>query len=1079
MRRFLSLFTMLMLCGVFAFAQTRVVSGKVTDKSSGSPVPFASVKVKGTRLGLSADATGAFSIKVKDGDVLEISGSGFKTLEVPVGSSTVLNISLEGNSELKEVVVTSAFQIKRTQRSTTSNVQAVSGESVNTIRQANVNNALAGKVAGLQVRSQSVVALDGGASIRLGGESGLNSGGNVLYVVDGTQMPNANDISPDDVEDYNVLQGPAATALYGPAGQNGVIVITLKKARKLSNGIGLEVNTGMQFDRLYILPNYQNSYAGGSQSDMIKYTYKAGDPIGWKALDGKYYTNYDDDASWGPRMVGQEYIPWYAWYGGSEYAYKTAKLTPQPTNSADYYNTGVTSNSNINFSKAADNYNIRASYSNLDVKGLIPNSTLKRNMLTLTSGIDLNSHFTLNANINYVTQNVNGTFGQGYSNQTTGSFNSWFHRNLDMGIMKELRGLTTPDGILASWNHNNPGVYSASAPVKFFGGNYWYNPYTYMDYLKNTNHRDRLYGNVALTYKVNSDLSFKVTYRKAQNTTFSEGITSSILEKSATQTGLKAGYSVGQTNWNKENFEGVASYSKKFNDFSLNANAGFDFFNELYRSVNSSTNGGLSVDNLYTLANSKNPITYGSSLVKDKYRAIFATATFGFRNYLFVDGTAREDYFSTLPADKNGIFSKSAGVSFVFSDLLKKSLPFLSYGKIKASWGEIPGTLGDYTNFYGAYNYPGALYGIGTAQWNGNILTSVPNSLTDPAIHGAVAIEKNIGLELSFLKSRVGFTVNYRQKITKDFPYSVAISGTSGIGAKIVNTGEVDQNNIDVTFNAKPLWFNNLQWELNSTFSKNIKNTVVSIAPGVDKVAISAGAAFSGITPPKAYIGTNLRWGSLIGGGYKLAANGKPLLDASGLYIADPNVNFGSVLPDYTGGVQNTITLFKNFEARVNIDYQVGGKFFSLSDMWGSFSGLTARTATLNDKGNPIRDAVADGGGVHVFGVDQTSGKDVDYYVEAQDYFHGLVNRNVFNDFIYDLTFVKLRELSFGYKVPVSKLAMGKFIKNLTFSIVARNPILIYAKTKDFDPSEITSVYGEDGQFPGTRSVGFNLKVGF
>ncbi|MCB0710686.1 MAG: hypothetical protein KDC15_15035, partial [Chitinophagaceae bacterium] len=183
--------------------------------------------------------------------------------------------------------------------------------------------------------------------------------------------------------------------------------------------------------------------------------------------------------------------------------------------------------------------------------------------------------------------------------------------------------------------------------------------------------------------------------------------------------------------------------------------------------------------------------------------------------------------------------------------------------------------------------------------------------------------------------------------------------------------------------------------------------------------------------------------------------------------------------PDYTGGVQNTITFFKNFVANINIDYQVGGKFFSLSDMWGAYSGLTARTAVLNDKGNPIRDDVADGGGVHVFGVDETTGKDVDMYVNAKDYFSGMVSRNVFNDFIYDLTFVKLRELSIGYKLPVDKMGLSKFLNNATFSITARNPWLIYAKTKDFDPSEITSIYGEDGQYPGTRSFGFNLKLGF
>lgn len=1078
MRRFLSLFTMLMLCGALAFAQSRVVTGKVTD-TDGNPVSFASVKIKGSNTGVSADANGAYSIRVKPGDVLVISGASFTTTEVPVGTQNIISTVLEksNTNELKEVVVTSAFNTKRTQRSTTSNAQVVTGEAVNTIRQTNVNNALAGKVAGLQVRSQSVASLDGGASIRLGGEGGLSSG-SVLYVVDGTQMPNANDISADDVEDYTVLQGPAASALYGPAGQNGVVVITLKKGKR-NNGIGLEVNTGVQFDKIYVLPNYQNSYSGGSNSDMIKYSYKAGDPAGWKALDGKYYHNYDDDASWGPRMVGQEYIPWYAWYPGSEYSFKTAKLTPQPSNAADYFNTGVTTNTNVNFSKATDNYNIRASYSNLDVKGLLPTSSLKRNMLVLNASLDLNAHFTFSTNINYVTQNTNGIFDQGYSNSTTGSFNSWFHRDLDMNIMRELQYLTNSDGTLASWNHGNPSATSNNATV--LKGNYWYNPYSFQNNKINYAHRDRLYGNVALTYKVNNDLRVKLTYRKAQNITDNEAFTTTMLEKSATQTGEKASYGVGQTNWNKQNIEGLISYDKKFKSLSVGINAGFDLFSETYKTVSASTADGLTIDNLYTLSNSKGKVAYGSSYIKDKYRALFATAVLGWRNMIFVDGTARQDYFSTLPANDNAIFSKSIGASFVFSDLLRKSLPFISYGKLKASWGEVPGALGAANSFYGAYAYPGSLYGVGADQWNGNILSGTPNGQTDPAIHGAVAVQKDYGLEMSFLKNRVGFTVLYKQRVTKDFPYAVSITGTSGITTKTINTGEIDQKSFDATLNVKPIWAKNLQIEINSTFSKIISNKVVSIAPGIESFTLGggAGAAFSGIPTPVVKLGVGLPWGSIIGGGYKLAPNGKPIIDASGLYISDPAVNFGSVLPDYTGGVQTTITFFKNFVANINIDYQVGGKFFSLSDMWGSFSGLTARTAVLNDRGIPIRDPVANGGGVHVYGVDETTGKDVDMYVGAKDYFAGLVNRNIFNDFMYDLTFVKLREFSLGYKIPVSKLSIGKYIKNATFSVTARNPWLIYAKTRDFDPSEITAVYGENGQYPGTRSLGFNIKLGF
>jgi hypothetical protein len=215
----------------------------------------------------------------------------------------------------------------------------------------------------------------------------------------------------------------------------------------------------------------------------------------------------------------------------------------------------------------------------------------------------------------------------------------------------------------------------------------------------------------------------------------------------------------------------------------------------------------------------------------------------------------------------------------------------------------------------------------------------------------------------------------------------------------------------------------------------------------------------------------------LIGGGKKYI-DGLPVVDASGNFIKEENKKFGSVLPTYTGGVQNSLT-YKAFTLNINIDYQHGGKFFSLSDMWGSYSGLLARTATINDKGNPIRDAVADGGGVKVVGITESK-TPVDLYMDAQTYFHSMVSANVYDDFIYDLTFVKLRELSLGYKLPLQKWGnISKHVQSASISLVARNPWLIYATTRDFDPSEISNTYGENGQFPGTRSFGFNLRLGF
>ncbi len=1075
MRRFLSLFTMLMLCGVLAFAQSRVVTGKVVD-IDGNPISFASVKVKGTTTGVSADANGAYSIRVNPNAVLEISGASFKTTEVPVGTQTVLNTVLEkgAGTDIKEVVVTSAFGIRRTGRSTSANVQNLTGDQVNTIRQTNVTNALAGKVAGAQVRSQSVAKLGAESVVRLRGENGLGVGGGALYVVDGTIMPSGADINPDDIEDYSILQGPAAAALFGPDGANGAIVMTLKKAKKGAKGIGLELNMGIQFDNVYIVPDYQNSYAGGANGDLALYTYKPGQPIGWKALDGKYYHDYSDDASWGPRMVGQEYIPWYAWYPGSEYAFKTAKLTPQPTNVRDFWETGVTRTTNVAFSKATDNLNLRASYTNLDIKGITPNEYLKRHTLNVNATAELSSRFTLGVNFNYIAENTNTESDDGYSNQSTGSFGQWFHRDLDMNKMRELRTLTSPEGVFASWNKNNPDAYDAANPRRSWGGNYWYNMYQYFDNINNSIRRDRLFGDVSLTYKINNDLKVKATYRKQQLTTNQEVIYKSELEASANQMSFNpyegnafAAYGVNNTFSDRQNYEGLLMYSKKIKSFQVNAQGGFDVLKTKFRGVNANTLGGLSAPGLYALANSKNNINYGNQRTQFQRRSLFVRADIGFRNYLFIEGSYRRDYTSSEPAE-NYIDSKSGGLSFVFSDLIKNAVPFISYGKIRGSMGQLLNTLGIYQL--------NSTYAIGTQQWNGNILTSVPGNLVDPALQGAVNTEKEIGLEMRFLKNRIGFNVTYWDRTNKDFPVNVTVDQSTGYNFISKNAGEISKKGWDIQGFIKPIQSKNLAWEISATWGYLVKNEVVSIFGDIKRLNLATGA-FSGTSAAYAVNEIGQPWGQMFGGGIK-KINGVPELTSTGLFIREADTKFGSVLPNYTGGIQNTFNIFKNFTLNINIDYSIGGKFFSLSDHWGTFSGLTARTAELNDRGIPLRDPVADGGGVHVFGVDAT-GKAVDYYVDGQTYFHQFRTNSIAEDNIYSLSFVKLRELSLGYRLPVEKLGIGKYVKTAVFSVVSRNPWLIWSKDKGFDPSEISNVYGEDGQLPGTRSVGVNLKLGF
>lgn len=1066
-----------LLYAMYAVAQNRVVTGTVTTKEDGLPLPGASVRVKGTNIGTQTNAAGKFTLSVSGVNVILVFSSlGHKPVEVIASTDPINVVLLPDANQLTEVVVTGAFGTTQSSRSSTTNSQVVSGEKINTIRQPNLNNALAGKVAGLQVRSQSVAALGRQTEVRLRGASGFGSGTGAIYVVDGTILPNVDDLNNDDVESVSVLQGPAATALFGAQGANGAIVITLTKGRK-GQGVGVTLNLGAQFDKVAYLPDYQNLYAGGASADLITYTWKEGDPVEWKALSGKAYPDYSDDSSWGPKMEGQEYIPWYAWYPGTKYSNKTASLTPQPNNSKDFFSTGVSLNNSVTISQSTDNVSFKLTYGNQDVQGIVPESRLKKNSLNLIASYDITKNLTVSANISYVNRTLNGSISDDYGNQTTGSFNSWYHRDIDMGIMKELRGLKSPQGEFATWNHNNPGSYDPADPTSFYGANYWYNFYTYIDQNSYINNSDRLYGNIRVAYRINNDLSISGTYRKQQNTVWEETKVGTALETSGLQTGVKGQYATMNSYANRENIEFLATYKKTIKDFSLNANVGSDFFNSVGKLNSATTNNGLTVPDLFTLTNSVNQVSVTNTRYEEKYRAIFAKATVGYKNLLFLDGSVRNDWFSTLNPDDNAVLSKSFGASFLFSDLLK-NLTWLSTAKLRASWGEIPLALGTSNDTFGAYRFPGGAYAINQFQWNGSALMGASDVVTDPDIKGAVTRQQEIGIDLGVFNNRLNLSATYWEGTDKGFPYSLTLNGASGYTSLLTNIGKISRAGFEFQLSGRPVVLPNFAWNVSATWSPLIKNNIDELSDQYDITrTLSIGGVRGTALPYLVHI-KGQRWGQIYGNGIKRHANGQPELTSSGAYVNDPNVDFGSVLPKHTGGLQNTFNVYKNFTLGANIDWQIGGKFVSLSNMWGSFSGLTARTAEMNDRGHNIRDAVADGGGKHVTG-ENAAGQPVSYYVEAITYYQGLYNNRTFDEFIYDLTYVKLREVSIGYNIPLKKMGLGKFIQSANFSVVARNPCLIYAKTKDFDPSEIDALEGEQGQLPGTRGFGFNLKIGF
>lgn len=1070
MRKFASLFVMAILCNLLVFAQTRNISGVVTD-ANGKSVPFASVTVKGTKNGVTSDADGRFTIKgVSSGAILIISSVGFNDREVSVGASDNISITMTSTagSNLTEVVVTSAFGIKKSQRTTPYSSQNIKSDQLNIIPQTNVVNALAGKIAGVQARSQSGAKLNTSDALRIRGGLSLTDLG-PIFVVDGT-IVNSYDINPDDVEDLTVLKGANATALFGDRATGGAIVINTKK-RGSKQGIGMEITQSVSADKVFILPNYQNSYAGGASDVLMKYTWQPGQPAEWQALSGKYFHDYTDDASWGPRMTGQDYIPWYAWFPGTKYSFKSAPLVAQPNNAREFWNTGITTTTNAAFSKNGPGSNIRISYTNQDIQGIIANSNSIRHTLFMTGSIDLNDHFSVGVNSTYSTQRIRGEFNDGYANQSSGSFTQWFHRNLDMKILKELKDYRNPvNGTMASWNLlTNP---DGAAGYGDIIGNYWYNYYSYFQEKNNMQARDRFYGDFYFQYKLNNHFNVKATARKNQITTFYENKTSSLLQKSAGQTGILAGYATGESYYREYNYEALASYNNSFlsNRLAFSMNAGANVLDIEEKSHDLSTTNGLNVPDYYAINNSKSQPSVGNFRRNSKVNSAFASGDLEWNKFASVTYAMRNDWYSANPTNKASLLSYALGVSFVFSEFTKNSLPWLSFGKVFGSWGKKPRPLAVYQNNFG--------YSTGQFLWSGNFLMSTPDAGIDPGLIGSTVRTYEAGGELRFLKNRLGLNVVYYNEDNNGEPLNVAVSGVSGFTSVATNAVHVKREGIDVIVNASPVKGKNFNWDITKTFGYLIKNTVKEIR-GTNRVLLSGGAF--GTRFARAFQEVGKDWGQLIGGGIKRNAQGlKELNPTSGMYVADANKHWGSVVPKTTGGLINMFQ-YKDFVLNVSIDYQVGGKFFSLSENWGNFSGLLDETAATNDKGKNVRDAVSAGGGVHVVGVSSVDEKTpVDMYVEGSDYFHQFYFGRVAEPFVHDLTYVKLREASIGYRIPVKKIgSISKYVQGATFSVIAHNLMMIYNSNENFDPSEISGVFGEDGQLPSVRSLGASLKITF
>ncbi|MDF2188643.1 SusC/RagA family TonB-linked outer membrane protein [Paraflavitalea sp. CAU 1676] len=1056
MRKIVSLLLMGLLCAAALQAQKNI-QGQVRDEE-GKPVPYASIILKGQTKGTTADASGKFSVRnVPSQASLIFSSQGYLPIELPVeGTPSWIVVLKPGGNQLAEVVVTTALGVVRTQRSTGYANQKISAEKLTTTKLADINTALAGKVSGIQVRSGSGAKF-GTSSIRLRGINTLG-GGNPIYVVDGV-IVNPDGINPDDVESLNVLKGPAATALYGQRGSEGAVVISIKKGTK--KGIGVEFNHTTTFERVYILPDYQNEYGGGSSQTWGTFTYNpATHPAYLAPLNGAKTYRYDVDESWGPRMDGTLHAPWYAFDPTDPEFGQLKPFSPQPDNVRDFFRTGLANNTTVAFSKAGDASNTRLSFTNLSRTGVMPNSRQQKNFFTLLNSLDLNNKMTVGVNLNYVYENLFNVPDEGFGSQTTGSFNQWFQRNVETAKLKRYK---RPDGTYTSWNITSP---SNLAPK------YWDNPYTEVNENIARTYSQRLFGNAYASYKILPGLKLSAIVRG----NFSNSNTEARL---ASYTIQVERFGASQSKFRETNFLGTLEYEKNINDFTLNAGLFGELMTQQNESVSNSTSGGFIVPNVYNLSNSKNEKTATNSYSIKKVNSLYGFANIGYRNLLFLELSLRNDISSTLARNNNSYVYGSASGSFVFSEVIGAN-NWLSFGKLRASVARVGTDVGPYNTqaTYALGNNYVKPVGATTVTYS---TQSIPDRRPNDQLEPTLSTSYETGFDLRFLKNRVRMDLNYYFREAKGQIVPVNVPGSTGYASQLINAGNIRNYGFELTVGGTPVKRAGFTWDMDFNLGFN-RNKVIELADGIDNIQTGldgSNVTFGFVGSPAVSLNAkvNSPYGMIIGHGIKKdPATGRRLINDDGFYVTEDNLELGTVLPDFTGGFSNMIN-YKNFFLTFTLDFQKGGRFISITKMNNAGSGLSAETVGLNDRGKPKRDPVANGGGILLNGVNENTKKENDVYVDAQDLYEGALG-SVWENWIYDGTYVKLREFSIGYQLPRS--IFGKSgIQGASISLVGQNLWLIYSKTKGLDPSELEQSWMEGGQLPGTRSVGVNLKVNF
>ncbi len=1029
------------------WAQTRI-SGTVTNASDKSALAGVSVLVKGTNTGTSTDASGNYAINTPSGATLVFSFIGYGPKEVAVGNQTKIDVSLLESAEALQEVVVTALGIKKEAKKLGYATTTIAPAAMTENRTPNFMNALQGKIAGVNISGLGTGPA-GTSKIRIRGQSSISGQNNPLIVVNGVPIDNTNfgtnpgnaasdnsigvrgggntsdggdglsSINPDDIESMTVLKGATAAALYGSRAKDGVIMITTK-TKGDSKGIGVTVNSNYTNETPLDFTDYQYEYGQGENGVR---------PTAPNPTSGQWSFGEKIQPGMTQVLFDNQVVPYEA----------------QRDRIRKFFRNGSNFTNTVSLAANSDRGGFNLSFANMDSKGIVPNNTFNRKTINLGFAYDLSKKLSFAGNVNYSNE-----FNKNPPNIA----------NQDNSIPTAIYNManTMPFDLLEAKKFNAAGneyIYS-----RFMNRT---NPYFTLSEQFQNIRRDRIFGNISVKYNltpwlyVQGRVGQDYWSRDQDYNNFPTGQASLAAAPAGFVNGV---YTQESRRFRETNADILIAASKTFGDFGVDINLGG---NQMYRrsDLNSTQVTDFVVRGLYTVMNGrvKDPI-YGLS--ERAVNSIYGSGEFSYKDFLFLNVTARNDWFSTLSPENRSILYPSASLSWVFSQTFENMPNWLTFGKIRGAYAEVGSDtdVAPYSN--------NLFYGI-----NANLFAGQPvggssgNTLPNPNLRPMRASEKEVGLELKLFQNRVSLDVAVYQKITTDQIVSAQISDASGFVNTLINSGRSRTNGVEMLLGVTPIKTSDFQWEmtLNGSYNKTKVLSLLSETPG-ERITVGT-HVFNGEL--RQVVGQEM--GQIYGFGFRRDAQGRQVFGANGIPLRTADlISYGTALPRWIGGINNSFN-YKGINFSFLIDFKLGNTVLSGTNFNAVRHGLHKMTLPGRDQGGIIGDGVNDKGETNTV------------KANPQDYWSVVRSLALVEPIVYDGGYWKLRQITAGYDLT-KYLPKNIGIKGAKVSLVANNVFLLKKWIDNIDPetfgySSDNLVGMESTGLPSTRSVGFNVNLKF